>query len=94
MLEAIAAGTPVVATRVGGVPDVVDDSQALLVPPGDPQALADAIQDVREDPLAAQERAAAARRRLDRDFSLDRWLDQYDQLYDDVAAVSEGEPSP
>jgi glycosyltransferase involved in cell wall biosynthesis len=43
LLEAMAAGTPIVAAAVGGVPDVVSDVEAILVPPADPSALASAI---------------------------------------------------
>lgn len=50
IMEAMAAGRPVVATRVGGVPEaVVDGTSGLLVPPGDPQALADAILTISAD---------------------------------------------
>jgi glycosyltransferase involved in cell wall biosynthesis len=60
--EALRAGTPVVATRVGGVPVLAGDA-ALLVPPGDASALADAVRSVLTDaPLAARLRAAAAER--------------------------------
>lgn len=60
--EALRAGTPVVATRVGGVPELAGDA-ALLVPPGDARALADAVRAVLTGPpLAARLRAAAAAR--------------------------------
>jgi glycosyltransferase involved in cell wall biosynthesis len=49
LLEAMAAGTPVVATNVGGVPDVVSRAEALLVPPDEPRALAAAIDDSLRD---------------------------------------------
>jgi glycosyltransferase involved in cell wall biosynthesis len=43
MLEALASGRPVVATRVGGIPELARDDNALLVPPSDPGALAEAL---------------------------------------------------
>ena len=61
ILEAMAAGVPVVASRVGGVAETAPEGTALLVPPGDPVALADAIREVLEDPSAASTRVAAAR---------------------------------
>ncbi len=60
--EALQAGAAIVATRVGGIPDLVGDA-AVLVRPGDPQALAAAVRAVLTDPpLAARLRAAAAAR--------------------------------
>jgi glycosyltransferase involved in cell wall biosynthesis len=61
--EALRAGTPVVATRVGGIPGLAGEEAALLVPPQDPRALAAAVRSVLTDaPLAARLRAAAGRR--------------------------------
>jgi glycosyltransferase involved in cell wall biosynthesis len=81
LFEAIAAGVPVVASRVGGVPDVVGDHEALLVPADDPAALAAALRAVVADPDAARTRADAARRRLAGSFALDPWLDRYESVY-------------
>lgn len=81
LLEAMAAEVPIVATAVGGVPDVISMTEGMLVPPEDPQALAVAIRGVFGDPAAATRRAAAARARLERDFALEPWLDRYDALY-------------
>jgi len=58
--EALRAGVPVVATRVGGIPELAGEDAALLVPPGDPDRLADAVRAVLTDPaLAARMRQAA-----------------------------------
>jgi glycosyltransferase involved in cell wall biosynthesis len=81
LLEAMAAGAPVVATSVGGVPDVVTRVEALLVPPDDPRALAAAIDDSLRHPAAAHRRAAAARRRLATECDLALWLARYETLY-------------
>lgn len=62
LLEAVAAGTPIVATDTGGVADVLDQGRGgLLVPPGNPPALSRAISDIVDDPQAAAERARHAR---------------------------------
>jgi glycosyltransferase involved in cell wall biosynthesis len=64
LAEAMTAGTPVVATRVGGIPEVVDDGvTGRLVAPGDPQALAGAVLDVlaRRDEMGAAGRERARR---------------------------------
>lgn len=84
LFEAMAAEVPVVATRVGGVPDVVSDAEALLVAPGDPAALAAAIRSVWQDPQGAARRAAAARVRLGRDFAVEPWVAAYDAIYASV----------
>jgi len=61
--EALRTGTPLVASRAGGIPEVTGENAALLVPPRDPAALAAAVESVLEDPgLAAKLGAAAARR--------------------------------
>jgi glycosyltransferase involved in cell wall biosynthesis len=61
VLEALAAGTPVISTAVGGVPEVVHDGEnGILVPPGDPQALADAIRRFLADDALRRRLADAA----------------------------------
>ena len=61
--EALRAGVPIVATRVGGTPALTGEDAALLVPPGDVQRLAGAVRAVLTDPaLAARLRQAAADR--------------------------------
>jgi glycosyltransferase involved in cell wall biosynthesis len=81
MLEAMAAGVPVVATAVYGVPEIADDATAWLVPPGDPAALATAIARVLDDPAEAAARARAARERVARTFSADANLRATVALY-------------
>lgn len=81
LLEAMAAGVPVVATRVGGIPDVVTDNEARLVDAEQPDALADAVDEVLENGAEARRRAVKARERLDMEFGADRWRQQYDRVY-------------
>jgi glycosyltransferase involved in cell wall biosynthesis len=85
LFEAMAARVPVVATAVGGVPDVVSADDALLVPPNAAAALARAIDASLGDPAAAADRASRAAARLVRDFGVDPWLDRYDALYASLA---------
>lgn len=84
LFEAMAAGVPIVATRVGGVPDVVTEAEARLVPPEDPTALAAAVRAVRDEPEATRRLVEAARRRLEAQFAPDPWLAQYESLYRSV----------
>ena len=71
VLEAMAQGKPVVATAVGGTPElVVDGETGLLVPPDDAEALAGALGRLLSDPELAQRMGAAGRARVERDFSL------------------------
>lgn len=88
LFEAMSAEVPIVATTVGGVPEVVGPDEALLVPPEEPDALADAIRRVLAEPQAARRRAIAARERLARDFGADAWLDRYEALYRRVAVTA------
>jgi glycosyltransferase involved in cell wall biosynthesis len=71
-LDAMAVGLPVVATRVGGIPEIVEDGvTGLLVPPRDPEALAGAILALARDPARRQSMGREARERV-RAFSADR----------------------
>jgi glycosyltransferase involved in cell wall biosynthesis len=86
LLEAMAAGVPLVVTAVGGVPDVVGDDAALVVPPLEPSTMADAVRSALADPAAARGRVEAATRRVENEFSADLWLDRHEALYRSVAA--------
>jgi glycosyltransferase involved in cell wall biosynthesis len=81
LFEAMEAGVPIVASAVGGVPDVLGPDEALLVPPGDPDRLAEAMRAVFGDLAGAAARASRARARLATDFAAGPWLDQYESLY-------------
>lgn len=81
LFEAMAAGVPVVASEVGGVPDTLSGAEAALVPPDDPRALANAIRDVHGNRERAAAGADAARKRLVADFSVGPWLARYEELY-------------
>lgn len=82
ILEAMAAGCPVVATAVGGVPDVVRDGETgLLVRPADPDALASAILRLADSPELAARLAARARDLVRAEYSVDRMVAAYARLY-------------
>ncbi|MFQ5688781.1 MAG: glycosyltransferase family 4 protein [Gemmatimonadota bacterium] len=93
LFEAMAAGVPIVATAVGGVPDVVSEGEAALVGAPDPKALASAVRRILERPGPARRRAEAACLRLKRDRSPERWIRQYEHVYE-AAARSAALPHP
>ncbi|HUL49084.1 MAG TPA: glycosyltransferase family 4 protein [Gemmatimonadales bacterium] len=86
LFEAMANGVPVVTTDVGGVPDVVSPTEALLVPSDEPRALAAAIRETLADRARAAGRAGAAARRLQHDFAVEPWIAKYEAVYDRVQA--------
>jgi glycosyltransferase involved in cell wall biosynthesis len=81
ILEAMAAGLPVVATRVGGTPEVVDASCGRLVPARDAAALASALTELAETPGLRRSLGGAARSRAIERFSIERMVDEYKDLY-------------
>ncbi|MGH9869405.1 MAG: glycosyltransferase [Candidatus Polarisedimenticolia bacterium] len=85
VLESMAAERPVVVTRVGGLPEVVDDGvHGLLVPPGDERALARGIDTMLRDPGRAADMGRSARQRVTREFSLQRMIDRTQQMYESL----------
>jgi glycosyltransferase involved in cell wall biosynthesis len=81
-LEAMAAGLPVVASRVDGLSEVVvDRSTGLLVPPDDPVALARAIDTLATDRSLARQMGACGRRRVHDFFGLGRMVDSTIEVY-------------
>ena len=82
LLEAMARGLPVVATRVGGNPEVVTDEETgTLVPPGAPQELAAAMLRVYRDPDLARRMGEAGRRRVETHFDVRQMVAGYESLY-------------
>ena len=87
LLESMAAGVAVVATRVGGTAEVVDDGEnGLLVPPGDTASLADAISRVLSDRDLAERIGRAARRRMIDRYSMQRLVESTSEFYEAVIA--------
>ncbi len=83
LLESGAAATPAVATRVGGVPDVIRDGETgILVPPRDPKAMANAIEALARDAARRQAMGQAARAHVVPNYGLDRMVARIEALYE------------
>ncbi len=94
-IQAGQMGRPIVATRVGGLPEVVVDGETgILVEPDDVGALADAIGRLLAAPATAQWMGEAARRRIRRLFTLERYAKEYFELYCRLAAGQPGAVEP
>jgi glycosyltransferase involved in cell wall biosynthesis len=86
ILEAMATGSPVVATAVGGTPEILSDGTGgILVPSREPVRMAAAIVALARDQRRRASLAAAARRRLEASFTIDRMVDDYARSYRAVA---------
>jgi glycosyltransferase involved in cell wall biosynthesis len=95
VLEAMATGLPVVATRVGGMAGLVDDHRTgILVPPGDAPALAQAILTLVEAPALAAEMGARGRARAVAEFGTVRMIERMDAFYCRALGTAHGAPAP
>lgn len=81
LLESMWARVPIIATKVGGVPDLLSDREAVLCAPGNIDELAAAIDSVIDLPNEAAIRAAAAHERVARECSPDIWFEKHEALY-------------
>lgn len=89
LLEAMAAGLPVVASAVGGIPDIIEDGvHGFLVPPGDVNALSDALGRLLADEELRIRMGMAGRRRIIERYVPERVLPQIDRLYQSVLTTS------
>ncbi len=89
VLEAMALGLPIVASRVGGIPLMLDDeTEALLVEPNDYRSLYETLRRLVADEPLRTKIAQAARARFERDYTAERMAESYIRLYDDVAPRS------
>src|SRR5205085_392429 len=98
VLEAMAAGKPVVATSVGGLKEsVIDGITGLLVPPKDPESLARAIRKLLTDPGLAARLAEDGRANVARSFSSERMIQGTAEVYEELMAkksAREGRENP
>lgn len=89
VLEGMRAGLPVIASRVGGIPEVVEESAtATLVPPGDTSVLAAAVTNLLADPARMKRMGEAGRERWRTHFRLDDMLDRIEQIFRSTVAAA------
>jgi glycosyltransferase involved in cell wall biosynthesis len=82
IIEAMASGLPVIASAVGGIPEIVDhDKTGWLVPSGDPDALANAVLEMLAAPGRAADFGRAGRLKTERVYSFDRMVERFEALY-------------
>lgn len=88
LLEAMAAGVPIVATSVGGVPELLGQGAAgWLAPPEDPAALGRALEEALRERAAVARMTEAARSRLRNEYNPGIWLDRYEEVYRQILAT-------
>ena len=84
LLEAMAAGTPIVSRAVGGVPEMLSEEEAFLVHSDDQEAMALALSRALGSPTHARAKASRALRRLEEEFSVGPWVERYFEVYASV----------
>jgi len=90
VLEAMAASLPVVATSVGGVPEVVEDGRTgILVPSGDPVQLAEAVMSLLDHPVGAARLGVEGRHRIEEHFDIRTMVARYESLYSQLSGLSQ-----
>lgn len=94
VLEAIAAGLPIVATRVGGIPEIFGPRAGELIPPDDPDALALALEALLSNPVRAQIEAGERLDWLRPRFHIETMQRRIEQLYRDILAAKRGRAAP
>jgi glycosyltransferase involved in cell wall biosynthesis len=85
VLEAMSFGLPVIATNVGGIPELIEaDKHGMLIPPGDPKTLAEAIARMVQSPQLRRSLGTAGAARVQSTFRFDHMLRQYKELYESL----------
>lgn len=94
ILESMAAGVPVVASSVGGNPELVANDRGILIPPGDAEALASAIECLLQNPTMRAELALNGRRFVESNFTVATMQKHHEELYAQLLKTKAWRPSP
>jgi glycosyltransferase involved in cell wall biosynthesis len=92
LLEAISSGLPIVATSVGGVPNVISEREAWLVPSELPETLSTAMREALQRPEECLARIRRARDRLEENHAFEPWIDAHVELYSGLMAPTDCRP--
>ena len=93
VLEAWSKGRPVVAHRIGALPEIIRDGvDGCLAPSDDPKALARSILSVLEDPVMGATMGMAGRGRLENEFSKTQWMNSMNRIFDEVLPAKSEQP--
>jgi glycosyltransferase involved in cell wall biosynthesis len=85
LLEGMSSGLPVVATNVGGIPEIVEDGvNGYLVPPKHPEAIAERILELNADPKLRRRLGGSARETILERYTIDKIVDQYVDVYKEI----------
>jgi len=88
LLEAMAAGKPIVATNVSAIPEIVLDGETgILIPPNDPEPMAEAITKLLAQPALARQLGCKGKQRLKQEFSTQKMIAATELVYDDLVAA-------
>jgi glycosyltransferase involved in cell wall biosynthesis len=95
LLEALARGRPVIASRVGGIPEVIEDHvHGRLVPPGDAPVLAGTLEEFHRKPEAARQLGRSGAARVRAEYTWPRVIEGFEAVYDDVLGLASFAPAP
>lgn len=87
LLEAMAMGLPCIATKAGGIPEIITNGKnGVLIPPAEPSAIAEAILHLAEKPHEARALAASAQKTFFQMFTLNRMVSEYENVYEELSA--------
>ena len=84
LLDGMRAGLPIVATRVGGIPEVVNDEYAILIEPGDSGQIAAAVNKLLDSPSRRYAFSAAAQKRWRENFTIDIMINRVEDYFSNV----------